>query len=131
VVIDTLAKVRDAKGYEQPSYEAEYATASDIRIGRRQRERARVRLRAAAAQQTGLPLVGVLSSALADSPEMLVAFVTIRWPASGRLPIVGPIHAGLARKPAGHRTTVLDDDYWSRWLAAVALRPDLPRLVKM
>jgi hypothetical protein len=62
---------------------------------------------------------------------MLVAFVTIRWPASGRLPIVGPIHAGLARKPAGHRTTVLDDDYWSRWLAAVALRPDLPRLVKM
>jgi hypothetical protein len=39
------------------------------------------------------------------------------------------------RKPAGHRTTVLDargaaDNYWSRWLAAVALRPDLPRLAK-
>ena len=53
MVIDTLAKVRDAKGYEQSSYGDEYATASDIRIGRRQRERARVRLRAAAAQQTG------------------------------------------------------------------------------
>ena len=39
------------------------------------------------------------------------------------------------RKPAGHRTTVLDArgaarDYWSRRLAAVALRPDLPRLAK-
>jgi hypothetical protein len=39
------------------------------------------------------------------------------------------------RKPAGHRTSVLDargvaDDYWSRWLAAVALKPDLPSLAK-
>ena len=39
------------------------------------------------------------------------------------------------RKPAGHRTTMLEargaaDDYWSRWLAAIALRPDLPRLAK-
>jgi hypothetical protein len=39
------------------------------------------------------------------------------------------------RKPAGHRTTVLDargaaDVYWGRWLAAIALRPDLPLLAK-
>jgi hypothetical protein len=39
------------------------------------------------------------------------------------------------RKSAGHRTTVLDargaaDDYWTRWLAAVALRPDLPMPAK-
>ena len=39
------------------------------------------------------------------------------------------------RRPAGHRTSVLDargaaDDYWSRWLAAVALKPDLPSLAK-
>ena len=39
------------------------------------------------------------------------------------------------RKPAGHRTSVLDargaaDDYWSRWLAAVALKPDLPKSCK-
>ena len=38
-------------------------------------------------------------------------------------------------KPAGHRTTMLDargaaDDYWSRWLAAIALRPDLSSLAK-
>ena len=33
------------------------------------------------------------------------------------------------RKPAGHRTTVLDAGGGSRWLAAIALT-DLPRLTK-
>src|SRR5215208_1504079 len=39
------------------------------------------------------------------------------------------------RKGAGHRTSWLEargaaDDYWNRWLAAVALRPDIERLAK-
>jgi hypothetical protein len=39
------------------------------------------------------------------------------------------------RKGAGHRTSWLEargaaDDYWNRWLAAVALRPDIERLAR-
>jgi hypothetical protein len=39
------------------------------------------------------------------------------------------------RKGAGHRTSWLDarsasDDYWNRWLAAAALRPDLTTLAQ-
>ena len=39
------------------------------------------------------------------------------------------------RKGAGHRTSWLDargaaDEYWSRWLVAAALRPDLETLAK-
>jgi hypothetical protein len=39
------------------------------------------------------------------------------------------------RKGAGHRTSWLEargaaDDYWNRWLAAAALRPDIETLAK-
>ena len=38
---------------------------------------------------------------------------------------------GLAQAGgAPHDRSGAADDYWSRWLAAVALRPDLPRLTK-
>jgi hypothetical protein len=70
------------------------------------------------------------------SGELVVATVTKDGEGEGWLWSITALRRPKGwRKPAGHRTSPLDargaaDDYWRRWLDAVALRPDVQTLAK-